>query len=192
MSGGDRFSSKGSWMFFSSVRQGRRLASWKIIAICGCGRVIGSSPRRIRPPVKMMQSGHRPEQRRLPAAGRTDDAEELALAHLDRDIVERVHRTGARLVEFGRALDHHLRPRGRFGRGDRHVHDGGAERGSSKEELLKLCYGTGSAATAISEIERRSRAFARSPPQMRENQALALPIARAAARAAACRSPKTV
>ena len=41
-----RFSSKGSWMFFSSVRHGSRLASWKIIAICGCGRVIGSPSRR--------------------------------------------------------------------------------------------------------------------------------------------------
>src|SRR3954452_9839244 len=71
----------------------------------------------------MMQAGHRPEERGLATAGRSDDAEKFALANLDRDIVERVNRAGTCLVEFGGILDHHLRLRRRSGRGNRHVHD---------------------------------------------------------------------
>jgi hypothetical protein len=39
-------------MFFSSERHGRRLASWKIIAISGFGRVIGVPSRVMRPEVR--------------------------------------------------------------------------------------------------------------------------------------------
>ena len=38
-----------------------------------------------------VKAGHRPQERRLAAAARTEDADELTVAHADRDVLERVH-----------------------------------------------------------------------------------------------------
>ena len=52
-----------------------------------------------------VKAGHRPQEGRLAAAARTEDADELTVAHSDRDVLERVHHSGLRLVNFRRALD---------------------------------------------------------------------------------------
>ena len=57
---------------------------------------------------QIVQAGHRPQQGRLAATRRADDAEELALAHFERHVVQRMHRSGFRRVVLGRALDNHF------------------------------------------------------------------------------------
>ena len=52
MSGRRRFSSNGSATFLSRLRHGKRLASWKITAISGCGLVMTSLPSLMRPAVR--------------------------------------------------------------------------------------------------------------------------------------------
>src|SRR5262249_4970129 len=52
-----------------------------------------------------VEAGHRPEPRRLAAAARAEDADELAVADADRDVLEGVHGPGLRLVDLRRALD---------------------------------------------------------------------------------------
>src|ERR1700677_2660593 len=49
-----------------------------------------------------MESGHRPEQRRLAATGRTENAQEFAFADLERNLVQGMHRAGTRGIIFGR------------------------------------------------------------------------------------------
>ena len=57
---------------------------------------------------KRMEPGHRPQQGGLAAAGRSEDAQELALAHIERDIVDGVNGAGTRLIELGCVADRHL------------------------------------------------------------------------------------
>src|SRR5262249_36021209 len=55
-----------------------------------------------------VQTRHRPEERGLAAAARPQDADELAVVHVDRDVIERVNRTGPPFVDLRRVLDEDL------------------------------------------------------------------------------------
>src|SRR5881397_4308323 len=56
-----------------------------------------------------VQPRHRPEQRRLAASARSENADELPAPDGDRDALERLYRAGLRLVDLRRALDADLR-----------------------------------------------------------------------------------
>ena len=49
-----------------------------------------------------MQPAHRPEQRRLAASRRTEDAQEFALANFERNLVQSMHGAGTGRIIFGR------------------------------------------------------------------------------------------
>ena len=88
--------SNGNWMFCQRLRQGSRLASWKIIPISGRGPVDRRAIEDDLPAGQVVQPGHAPEQRALAAAGWTENADELALRDLEREILQGVHRTRCR------------------------------------------------------------------------------------------------
>jgi hypothetical protein len=52
-----------------------------------------------------MQAGHRPEQRGLAASGRSEHANQLALAHIEGNAFKGVDDAGARAVVLGRVDD---------------------------------------------------------------------------------------
>ena len=58
------------------------------MAFCGCSRRSGTSISMV-PEVALFEAGEDAQQRRLPAAGRADDHEELALPDVERDVVDR-------------------------------------------------------------------------------------------------------
>src|SRR5262249_24698230 len=61
------------------------------------------------PACQSMESGHRPQERCLAAAARTEDADELALLDVGRDGLERVDGAGLRLVDLRRVDRSQLR-----------------------------------------------------------------------------------
>src|SRR5712692_1865439 len=66
--------------------------------------------------IGLRQAGHDVEKRGLAAAAGADQADELAVADLERDVVERMHVCAAGAIPLGDALDHELgRPRARAG-----------------------------------------------------------------------------
>src|SRR5207244_11398383 len=57
---------------------------------------------------QLVEPGHRPEQGGLAAAARAEDADELALLHVEREVLERVHGAALGRVDLARALDAEL------------------------------------------------------------------------------------
>ena len=97
-------------MFLRRFRQGRRFASWNIIPIsAGRGPMIGAAVEQDLAAGQGVQPRHRPEQRRLPAAARPENADQLAGRDVEREVVECVDGAGLRFIDLRRAADLELR-----------------------------------------------------------------------------------
>ena len=58
--------------------------------------------------IRFVEAGDEVEQRALAATARADEADELALAHFEAHVLQRLHAAGARGEGFGNALHDEL------------------------------------------------------------------------------------